>query len=109
VDGEHVTAGELRDGISRLQQLFESLDPKPKRAAILAKNRVEVVFVSNALSFAEIVTTTLHPMGSVEDYLYVMEDAEIDTLVYDPERYETAVRELKERAPRIRNFLAMGD
>lgn len=109
VDGERVTAGELRDGISRLQQLFEDLDPKPTRAAILAKNRVEVVFVSNALSFAQVVTTTLHPMGSVEDYLYVMEDAEIDTLVYDADRYEVAVRELKQRAPRIRHFLAMGD
>ena len=69
-----------------LQQLFESLDPMPKRAAILAKNRVEVVFASSALGFAEIVTTTLHPMGSLEDYLYVIDDAGIDTLVYDADR-----------------------
>ncbi len=109
VDGERVTAGDMRDAVSRLQQLFESLEPKPRRAAILAKNRVELVFVSNAFSFAEIVTTTLHPMGSLEDYLYVLNDAEIDTLVYDADRYETTVQDLKARAPQIRHFLSMGD
>ena len=109
VDGQHVTAGEMRDAISRFQQLFESLDPKPKRAAILAKNRVEVLFASSALVLADIVTTTLHPMGSLEDYLYVAEDAQVDTLVYDADRYEAAADALRQKAPGIRNFLAMGE
>ena len=109
VDGEVITAGQMRDSISRFQQVFENLQPAPGRAAILARNRVEVLYASNGLGFAGIVTTTLHPMGSVDDYLYVIEDAGIDTLVYDCELYEEAAVALRERAPKLRHFLAMGD
>ncbi len=108
VDGTVITAGQMRDAISRFQQVFESLDPAPQRAAILARNRVEVLYTSSALGFADIVATTLHPMGSLEDYLYVIEDAAIDTLVYDAELYENIVAQIKSRAPHIRHFLAMG-
>lgn len=106
--GERITAGQMRDSISRFQQLVESLDPMPARAAILAKNRVEVIYASNGLGLAGVVLTTLHPMGSVEDYLYVIEDASIDTLVYDADLYEGIARQLKQRAPGLRHFLAMG-
>jgi fatty-acyl-CoA synthase len=108
VDEEIVTAREMRDSISRFQQVLESLDPPAKRAAVVAKNRIEVIYSTMGLSFASIVTTTLHPMGSIDDYLYVIEDADIDTLIYDPALYEMAARELKERAPGLRHFLAMG-
>ena len=36
-DGERMTALGLAEGISRLQQLFESLEPRPLRAAILSR------------------------------------------------------------------------
>lgn len=108
VDGRELTAGALADAISRQQQYFETLEPKPRRAAVLARNRVEVLEVTNGLSFAGIVQTALHPMGAIEDYLYVLEDAEIDTLVYDPEQYEAVALALIERAPGLRHVLAMG-
>ena len=107
--GERLTAGELAEQISRLQQVFENLDPRPTRAAVLARNRLEVLSVSNAISFTGIVITTLHPMGSIDDYLYVLEDAAIDMLVYDPEFYEEAAATLKARAPRLRYVFAMGE
>jgi fatty-acyl-CoA synthase len=106
--GQVITAGEMRDSISRFQQLFENLAPKPARAAILAKNRVEVIYATNGLGLAGVVLTTLHPMGAMEDYLYVIEDANIDTLVYDADLYEGVAKQLKERAPQLTNFLAMG-
>jgi fatty-acyl-CoA synthase len=108
-EGERVTAGELAGQISRLQQFFESLDPRPTRAAVLARNRLEVLSVSNGISFAGIVMTTLHPMGSVDDYLYVIEDASIDMLVYDADHYEEEAAALKLRAPRLRHVFAMGN
>jgi fatty-acyl-CoA synthase len=108
VDEEIVTAREMRDSISRVQQALEALDPPARRAAVLAKNRVEVVYATMGLGFAGVVTTTLHPMGSIEDYLYVIEDADIDTLIYDAALYEPAAKALKERAPGLKNFLAMG-
>jgi fatty-acyl-CoA synthase len=108
-DGERITARDLRDSISRYQQVFESLEPRPKRAAMLSKNRIEVLYASNGMSFAGAVQTALHPMGSVDDYLYVIADADIDTLMYDADNYEDIVGELAARAPTLRHLLALGD
>ena len=107
-DGRTQSAGELRDLISQFSQAFAALSPKPLRAAVIAKNRVEVPAVMNALSFAGIVATSLHPMGAIEDYLYVIEDAEIDLLVYDADHFEGIAAQLKDRAPRIAHFIAIG-
>lgn len=107
-DGGTQTAGELRDLISRFSQAFATLSPKPLRAAVIAKNRVEVPAVMNALTFAGIVSTSLHPMGAIEDYLYIIEDAEIDLLVYDADHFEGIAAQLKERAPRLKHLVAIG-
>jgi fatty-acyl-CoA synthase len=106
-DGSVLTARDIRDSISRYSQLLRSLDPKPKRAALLSKNRPEVPGVQNSFRFADIIATSLHPMGSVEDYLYVVEHAQIDTLIYD-DAFEDTVRELKQRAPGLRNLFSIG-
>ena len=108
VDGEQVTAAGLADEISRYQQAYAALSPPPTRAAILARNRIEVLYASNALGFGGVVSTALHPMGSVEDYLYVIEDAGIDTLIFDADHYQDMAVALRERAPRLRHLLAMG-
>ncbi len=107
-DGGTQNAGQLRDLISQFSQAFMALSPRPLRAAIIAKNRVEVPAVMNALSFAGVVSTSLHPMGAITDYLYVIEDAEIDLLVYDADHFEEIAAQLKERAPRLRHFIAIG-
>jgi fatty-acyl-CoA synthase len=106
-DGSVLTARHIRDSISRYSQFLASLDPKPQRAALLSKNRPEVPGVSNSFRFADVISTSLHPMGSVEDYLYVIETARIDTLIYD-DAFEDTVRELKARAPGLRNLFAIG-
>ena len=106
-DGARVTAGDFADAISRYRQLFEALEPRPRRAALLSRNRVDVLYVANGLSFAGVVQTALHPMGSVEDYLYVIEDAGIDTLVYDADHYEPIAEALKARAPGLAHVFAM--
>jgi fatty-acyl-CoA synthase len=107
-DGERISAREFSDAISRYQQYFESLQPRPQRAAVLSRNRVDVLYVMNGLAFAGVVMTALHPMGSVNDYLYVLDDALIDTLVYDADHYETMVGEIVGRASSLRHVLAMG-
>ncbi|MFT3966237.1 MAG: AMP-binding protein [Sphingobium sp.] len=107
--GERMTARDLAEGISRCQQLFETLAPRPRRAAVLAKNRIDILPVTSGLSFASVVQTALHPMGAIEDYLYVIEDAGIDTLVYDADHYREMAAELQKRAPQLTTLLAMGD
>lgn len=102
-----VTAGQLRDAISRYAQALASLQPRPIRAALLSRNREEVPALFYAFTFAGLVATALHPMGSVEDYLYVIEDAEIDLLIYD-DYFEETAQELQRRAPRLRHLVAIG-
>ncbi len=106
--GGEVTAGQLRDQISRYQQVLEGLSPRPKRVAVLSKNRVEVPAVTTALSFASFAATPLHPMGSIDDYLYVIDDAEVDLLIYDADNFEEMAAQLQERALRLKHFLAIG-
>ncbi len=108
-DGERISARELADEISRYQQAFKALEPPPTRAAILSRNRIEVLYASNGLNFAAIVSTALHPMGSIDDYLYVIEDGSIDTLLFDPEHYGDIAKALQERAPNLRHLLALGE
>lgn len=107
-DGTKLTAGGLRDSVSRCQQAFEALSPRPTRAAMLARNRIEVPGAMSALSFAGVVATALHPMGAIEDYLYVLDDASIDLLIYDGDHYEAIAAELKRRAPSLRHVIALG-
>jgi fatty-acyl-CoA synthase len=107
-DGKTMSAGDLAAAISRNAQAFAALSPAPKRAAVIARNRIEVPGVMNALSFAGIVATTLHPMGAIEDYLYVLEDAEIDLLIYDDDHFEEVAAELQRRAPKLRHLVAIG-
>ncbi len=107
--GEEMTAGQLRDRISRYRQVIESLSPRPLRAAVLSKNRVEVPAIMSALTFSQTVATALHPMGSVDDYLYVIDDAEIDLIIYDSDHFEAAAAELREKAPRVKHFVAIGE
>ena len=107
-DGDVVTAQGVAEAVSRFQQFFESLQPPPKRAAVLSRNRLDVLYATNGLSFAGVVLTTLHPMGSVDDYLYVIEDAEIDALVFDADHYGEVAAALAARAPQLKHLLSLG-
>ena len=107
-DGRTMSAGELRDAVSRYQQAFEALSPRPLRAAVIARNRIEVPAVMTALAFASIVATALHPMGAIEDYLYILEDGGFDLLIYDDDHYQDIAAELKRRAPGLRHLVAVG-
>ena len=52
--------------------------------ATLSKNRVEVLFSMGAIMAGGYRNTPLHPLGSVDDHAYVLEDGGIDTLIFDP-------------------------
>ena len=52
--------------------------------------------------------TPLHPLGSAEDQAYVLEDAQIETLVYDAMWFGPRAAELKERVPGLKHLLGFG-
>jgi acyl-CoA synthetase (AMP-forming)/AMP-acid ligase II len=53
-------------------------------------------------------TTPLHPLGSLDDHAYVLEDAGVETLVFDPEFFGERAAELATRVPGLKNLLALG-
>jgi fatty-acyl-CoA synthase len=104
-----LTARQVRDEISRYIQALESKGlGKGSPVAVLALNRPEVLFNMGASMLLGCRTTPLHPMGSLDDHAYVLEDAGIETLVYDPGYFGARAAELAARVPGLKNLLALG-
>jgi fatty-acyl-CoA synthase len=104
-----LTAREVRDEISRYVQALESKGlSRGSPVAVLALNRPEVLFNMGAGMLLGCRTTPLHPLGSVDDQAYVLEDAGIETLVFDPQYFGERAAALAERVPGLKNLLAFG-
>ena len=99
---EILTGRQVRDEISRYAQAFAALGiGKGSAISVLSKNRPEVLFNSGAQMVSGCRTTPLHPLGSLEDHAYVIDDAEIETLVFDPGFADRAAA-LRARKPSLR-------
>ncbi len=75
--------------------------------SILSPNRPEVLFALGANMVTGCRASALHPLGSLDDHAYVIDDAEIETLVFDPSFGERA-RQLQERCPKLTRLLSFG-
>ncbi len=108
IDDDVLTARHFRDEISRYVQAFESQGiAHGEGVATLSKNRPEVLCSMGAVMVRPCRNTALHPLGSLEDHAYVLEDAGIETLVFDPSFVERA-RELQDRVPHLKRLLSYG-
>ncbi len=88
---EILTGRQVRDEISRYAQALASLGiVKGSSISVLSKNRPEVLFNSGAQMISGCRATPLHPLGSLDDHAYAVDDAEIETLVFDPSFAERA-------------------
>ena len=97
IDGEMRTAAELSEEISRHVQAFSAQGIElGDGVATSAKNRVEVLYSMGAVMLTRCPNTPLHPLGSLDDHAYVLEDAGIETLLFDP-AFTDRARELAER------------
>jgi fatty-acyl-CoA synthase len=104
-----LTAAEVADEISRYVQALESKGlGRGSPAAVLALNRPEVLFNMGASMLVGSRTTPLHPLGSLDDHAYVLEDAGVETLVFDPQFFGERAAELATRVPGLKNLLALG-
>ena len=103
------TYKEVREQTSRFVQALQSKGLGPgSRVAIISGNRPEVLYNMSAMQITGCCGTALHPLGSLDDHAYVLENAEVETLVYDASLFEQRARELQERLPGLKNFLAFG-
>jgi fatty-acyl-CoA synthase len=75
-----LTAGEMADEISRYVQAYQAWGiTRGTPTATLSANRPEVLFAMGAGMVAGCRGTPLHPMGSLDDHTYILEDAQIET------------------------------
>jgi len=108
-DGRVLTVGDVRDLTSRYVQAFAGYGIRGgTRMALLSANRPEVLFVGNAASLLGACVVPLHPMGSLEDYLYVIEDAGIEVLIFDATKFQAPAAAIAQRAPGLERLLAIG-
>ena len=70
--------------------------------AMLTANRAEAVFVQAALAHLGARLSWLHPLGSVADHQFIIEDAEITTLIVDADGYAEKGIAVAQAAPDMR-------
>ena len=80
-----LTGGELADRISQYIQAFEALGAGTGTAVgLLSLNRPEVLMIIGAGQTQGYRRTALHPLGSLDDHAYVLNDAGVTSLIIDP-------------------------
>jgi fatty-acyl-CoA synthase len=91
-------------------QAFESLGlGTGAPAALLSLNRPEVLLIIAAGQILGSRRTALHPLGSLDDHAYALDDAGITTLIIDPvPAFVERARGLLEKVPGLKQVLTIG-
>src|SRR3954462_2744187 len=105
-----LTGGEVAERISQYVQAFESVGAgRDTPGALLALSRPEVLFILGAGQTQGYRRTSLHPLGSLDDHAYVLNDAEITTLIIDPvPMFVERALGLLEKVPGLTQVLTIG-
>lgn len=108
--GEEAWSGQdISNGICQMAQALQAHGAKDGvRVALLAGNSVEVLLLHNAVGFAGACLVGLHPMGSTDDHLFAIEDAPVEVLIYDPEKFSARAAELVRRTNSLKSVLSLG-
>jgi fatty-acyl-CoA synthase len=105
-----LTGGQLADRISQYIQAFEALGAGTGAAVgLLALNRPEVLMIVGAGQTQGYRRTALHPLGSLDDHAYVLNDAGITSLIIDPNpMFVERALGLLEKVPGLKQILTIG-
>jgi fatty-acyl-CoA synthase len=104
-----LTYAETAQQISQIQQLLESLGVGYQgQVVVLSKNAPEVWLVQAAAYLIGARYSGLHPLGSVDDWAFICDDAEAEVLIVHP-FFAEAARQIAERCPGIRHVLVVGE
>jgi fatty-acyl-CoA synthase len=107
--GDAWTGGDILDSISTLSQALISHGAEDgARVALLAGNSIEVLLLQNAAEFTGAVFVALHPMGSLDDHLFAIEDAEVSVLIFDPAKFADRATALLGKTGRLKAVLSLG-
>ena len=107
------TIASYRDVRFRTSQFTQALQSKGvksgMRVAVISGNRPEVLYNIAAMQLAGCCGTPLHPLGSLDDHAYVMNDAGIEALIFDGSLFGQRAAELKEKVPSLKYLLSFGE
>ena len=105
-----LTGGQLAERISQYIQAFEALGAGTGTAVgLLSLNRPEVLMIIGAGQTQGYRRTALHPLGSLDDHAYVLNDAGITSLIIDPNpMFVERALGLLEKVPGLKQILTIG-
>ena len=104
---DHADRGEVAQRISQYVQAFEALDAGTGRRARCWRSTSPRCCSSSAPADPGLPAYVAHPLGSLDDHAYVLDDAEITVLVVDPVFVERAVG-LLDKCPGLKQVLTIG-
>ncbi len=107
--GGSLTYRGVTELIGRIQKAFIQLGLQPgTRVAFLTANRADAWCAGVAAQLSRLAITWLHPLGSLEDQLFQIEDSEAQVLVIDADTFRDRGGELAARTANLRGLFTLG-
>jgi fatty-acyl-CoA synthase len=107
--GGSITYSGAAELIGRFQKVFMQLGLEPgTRVAFLTANRADAWCAGVAAQLSRLAITWLHPLGSLDDQVFQMEDSEARILVIDADTFRDRGGELASRAPDLKAIFTLG-
>ena len=95
--------------IGRMQKVFMQLNLAPgARVAFLTANRADTWCAGVAAQLSRLAITWLHPLGSLEDQLFQIEDSEAGMLVIDAATFRDRGGELAAKSSGLKHVFTLG-
>jgi fatty-acyl-CoA synthase len=107
--GGSITYQGATDLIGRIQSVFARLGLAPgTRVAFLTANRADTWCAGVAAQLSQLAITWLHPLGSLDDQLFQLEDSESQLLVVDGENFRDRGGEIAAGATGLKTVFTLG-
>jgi fatty-acyl-CoA synthase len=107
--GGSITYAGATELIGRIQKVFMQLSLEPgTRVAFLTANRADTWCAGVAAQLSRLAITWLHPLGSLDDQLFQIEDSETQVLVIDADAYRDRGGDLATKASNLRAIFTCG-
>ncbi|MBR1194956.1 AMP-binding protein [Bradyrhizobium sp. AUGA SZCCT0240] len=107
--GGSITYQGATDLIGRIQKVFMQTGLQPgARVAFLTANRADSWCAGVAAQLSQLAITWLHPLGSLDDQLFQIEDCEAEMLVIDADTFRDRGGELAAKATGVKTVFTLG-
>ena len=107
--GGSLTYQGATDLIGRIQGVFMKLGFAPgTRVALLTANRADTWCAGVAAQLSQLAITWLHPLGSLDDQLFQIEDSDTQMLIVDGVTFRDRGGELAARAGGVKTVFTLG-